>query len=691
MDNLSNHLIHESSPYLLQHAHNPVEWYPWADEALRRAEREDKPILVSIGYSACHWCHVMERESFEDKGTAAIMNEHFINIKVDREERPDLDHIYMDAVQAMTGSGGWPMNVFLTPGRRPFYGGTYFPPRRAFNRPSWKEILLGIAGAFREKREEIEQQAGELTAYLAGSSNAAHFSTVEMTGAEESFSLPLATAIYEKIMEQADELEGGFGPAPKFPSTFLIRFLMRYFHATGERRALDQARLSLDKMISGGICDQAGGGFARYSTTRDWLVPHFEKMLYDNALLTETMSEAYQLTRHPGYAGAVRKTLGYVAREMSAPGGGFYSALDADSEGVEGKYYVWTRQEVEKVLGAEAALFCAFYDVTEGGNWEGKNILHVSKTAAGFAEERQAGDPATLEERLDAALQRLLSARETRTRPLLDDKILLGWNSLMVTAYCRAFASLGEPSYKKQAEESMAFLLQHFRKTEDGWEMYHNWKNGTGRHTAFLDDYAALIQALISLQEINARRDYLLQAKELADHVLEHFAGGEGENAFFYYTREGQEDLIVRKKELTDGAVPSGNAMMASALYYLSVVFDRKDYREMALRMNAQMLPALKQYPASFGAWAINICDQAAGCREIAVVGKDCMDFAGPLLSGFSPGAVWMFSEKNDERFPLLRGREKDGATLIYVCRDYTCQAPLSSVEAFRRESGRTG
>src|SRR5688572_4557986 len=370
---MPNKLINETSPYLLQHAHNPVDWYPWGEEALQKAERENKPILVSIGYAACHWCHVMEKESFEDEETAALMNEKFVNIKIDREERPDLDHIYMDAVQAIDGHGGWPLNVFLTPSRKPFYGGTYFPPKPAFNRASWKDVLTGVSDAFENKRNDIEAQAENLTKHIEASNN---FGLAD--SGEKLFSAADIHEMAANVLQTGDKTHGGFGRAPKFPQTFTIRFLLHNYYYTGNVDALKQACLSLDKMIDGGINDQLGGGFARYATDETWLVPHFEKMLYDNALLVMAMSEAFQITSNEKYSRAIEATLDFIEREMLSPEGGFYSALDADSEGVEGKFYVWSKDEIETVLGDDAKVFNSYYNITATGNWEHTNILHVT-------------------------------------------------------------------------------------------------------------------------------------------------------------------------------------------------------------------------------------------------------------------------------------------------------------------------
>ncbi|HEY5772535.1 MAG TPA: thioredoxin domain-containing protein, partial [Chitinophagaceae bacterium] len=384
MHQFTNKLIDETSPYLLQHAHNPVNWFPWSDEALDKARRENKPILVSIGYSACHWCHVMERESFEDEETARVMNEHFVNIKIDREERPDLDHIYMDAVQAMTGSGGWPLNVFLTPAAKPFYGGTYFPPKRAFNRPSWQEVLLGVTEAFTQRRNEIDAQAENLTEHLLQANDFGITSPGEMNV----FTKEKINEAFENIMKNADKKWGGFGKAPKFPQSFVIQYLLRFFYSTDNKEALEQALLSIDKMIDGGIYDQVGGGFARYSTDTEWLVPHFEKMLYDNALLVSVLSEAFQITNDKRYREVIEETIQFVQRELMHPEGGFYAALDADSEGEEGKFYVWDYAEVIELLKEDGMIFCDFFDIKPGGNWEGKNILQRKKKEGTFCSEK---------------------------------------------------------------------------------------------------------------------------------------------------------------------------------------------------------------------------------------------------------------------------------------------------------------
>lgn len=670
----TNKLINETSQYLLQHAHNPVNWFPWGEEALQLAQTENKPILVSIGYAACHWCHVMERESFEDPETASLMNKHFINIKIDREERPDLDHIYMDAVQAMTGSGGWPLNVFLTPEKKPFYGGTYFPPQKAFNRPSWRETLLGVAQAFRERKNEIDAQAENLLAHLQ---NANSFGQQTIAEADQIFLEERPEEIYQNIMKSADKQWGGFGKAPKFPQTFSIQFLLRFYHLTGNQEALAQALLSLNKMIDGGIYDQIGGGFARYSTDAEWLVPHFEKMLYDNALLVSVMSEAYQITYDEKYKLGITQTIDFLKREMLHPSKGFYAALDADSEGVEGKFYTWSKKEVVEILGEDAAVFCKFYDVTEEGNWEHNTILWVKKPMEAFADENNMSIK-EWRKKMQTCNDKLLQARALRIRPLLDDKILLGWNALMNTALSKAFCATGDESYRTLAVENMYFLLDHL-SINNTKAFHHTWKNGTAKYPAFLDDYAFLIEALIHLQEITADSQWIAKAEELTKHVIEHFK--EDETPYFFYTAKGQEDVIVRKKEVYDGAVPSGNSVMADNLHQLSLLLDQKELNEQAVNMVKGLGNAIVRYPTSFANWAALLQEQIAGTKEIVILGELPEEEHIRVLHEYIPHRVLMCSDKPNSSFPLIRGKSLSHSTSIYLCSNYTCHSPVFSAK----------
>jgi uncharacterized protein YyaL (SSP411 family) len=673
----TNHLIGESSPYLLQHAHNPVNWYPWGEEALQKAKSENKPILVSIGYSACHWCHVMEKESFEDETTAKIMNDHFINIKIDREERPDLDHIYMDAVQAMTGSGGWPLNVFLTPDRKPFYGGTYFPPVRAFNRSSWKEILGGVSKAFRERWQEINEQAENLTDHLL-QSNSVGLQVVSEQVKDDLFSKEKLEEIFANCMKNADTTWGGFGMAPKFPQTFVILFLMRHYWFTKDGTALQQALLSLDKMITGGIYDQLRGGFARYATDKEWLIPHFEKMLYDNALLINVLAEAYQITKKEHYKKVIEETIDFIKEEMMDQSGGFFSALDADSDGEEGKFYVWTRDEIEEVLNDDAEIFSRYYTITKKGNWEGKNILHVKESPEIFAADNSM-DTETFRRLIYNGKRALLQERNKRVRPGLDDKIILGWNALMNTACCRAFAATGNAEFKDLAIKNMVFLLKNYSQHGSN-EFYHTWKNGEAKYPAFLDDYAFLIDALLNLYQVTADTMWLIKAKDISIFVIENFS--EEASGFFFFTKANQTDVIVRKKEVYDGAVPSGNAVMAYNLYHLGIFFDYKEWKQRAIQMTVSLGKLITSYPASFGLWTCFLQEVIQSTHEIVILGEDFQNLLSQVLSAYIPNGIIMGSNDADFYYPLLAGKGSKGSTQIYLCKDFSCRQPVNSLAA---------
>lgn len=671
---MANRLSKETSPYLLQHAHNPVDWYPWGSEAFERAERENKPVLVSIGYAACHWCHVMERESFENEETAAIMNEHFINIKVDREERPDVDHIYMDAVQAIAGSGGWPLNVFLTPDKRPFYGGTYFPPSRAYNRSSWTEVLMAISKSFTEKREEIDSQAENLTEHLQASNS------FGMAEAAKNITEDRIDEAFKNVMKSADRDWGGFGRAPKFPQTFTINFLLGYAHLTKNNEAAQQGLLSIDKMLQGGIYDHIGGGFARYATDTEWLVPHFEKMLYDNALLVCTLADAYSLTKSEIYKQVIDETLAFIERELMHPDGGFYSALDADSEGVEGKFYVWDYNEVAEVLGKDAEIFCRYFDITPAGNWEEKNIPWVKLPLAQFAKEAGV-DEKSLSSLIQAGKAKLLQERSKRERPLLDDKVLLSWNALMNTAYSKACAATGNDRYKTIAEKNMKFLLSAFGS--DYKNFHHSWKEGQAKHPPFLDDYAYLIAALIELGQLTSKFNYIDTAAELTEIVLEKYA--DEVTPYFFYTAAGQQDILIRKKEIYDGATPSGNSVMGYNLYRLSILLDKPDWRKRAEDMVGAMGDVPIKYPTSFGVWLSLVYEIIKGTAEIAIVGEEAGERLVEVQGLFIPHKLVMAAKEATPQYPLLNAKETDGKTLVFLCRNYACQKPVSTVKELSR------
>jgi len=690
---LPNRLASETSPYLLQHANNPVDWYPWGDAAIQKSREEDKPMLVSIGYSACHWCHVMERESFEDPETAALMNRLFVNIKIDREERPDLDHIYMDAVQAIAGNGGWPLNVFLTPEGKPFYGGTYFPPVNLQNRASWKSVLQSISTVFREKRNEIEEQANHLTNHIAGSGFGIQTGTGEGVPSKEE-----VREIYEQLIKTADRKEGGFGAAPKFPQTFSIRFLLQYNYYSGNTDALKQAELSLEKMIKGGIYDQLAGGFARYSTDDEWLAPHFEKMLYDNALLIIALSEAFQLTQNSMYSTAIRETINFLQKELYSEKGSFYSALDADSEGEEGKFYTWQKNEILEILGDKGEDFCAIHDVTEEGNWEGKNILRLkpnNQRSTSKAQSSTTDAQGLAPNDFAATKQKLLNVRNKRIRPQLDDKILLGWNALMITACCKAFAALQDNKYRDLALKTMGFLEENMQG--DGINrFYHVCKEITvleegqsevqkvkASIPAFLDDYAYLIEAYIQLQEVTGDASWLIRGKTLTDWVISHF--GESETGYFYYTHDEQDDVIVRKREIYDGAVPSGNAVMASNLLYLGTVFDREEWKQRALRNVMGLKDVMKKYPGSFGVWATLVNAFTYPLYEIVLAGSYCEKNHLEFLKKPIPNRVFQLTSVSHSELPILRNKPVHGPSQFFLCRDYSCQQPVKEVSELVR------
>ncbi|MEO6404135.1 MAG: thioredoxin domain-containing protein [Ferruginibacter sp.] len=672
----TNSLIHESSPYLLQHAHNPVDWHPWSEEALKKALQLQKPILVSIGYAACHWCHVMEKESFEDEVVAAFMNEHFINIKIDREERPDIDHIYMDAVQAMTGSGGWPLNAFLNPEGQPFYGGTYFPPKKAFNRPSWMDVLASIAEAWGNKRDELYLQAKKLTEHLESSGNIFSVGNLDekLTKGQSIFNKTDCTTIAENILKNADLKEGGFGNAPKFPQTFSIIYLLQHGYFFDNKEAIAHAKLSLQKMLNGGIYDQLAGGISRYSTDTTWLIPHFEKMLYDNALLIIALSEAWQLTREDFYLIAIDKTVVFILSEMEDKEGGFYAALDADSEGVEGKFYVWTQDEINELLGVNAALFSAYYNVSETGNWEYNNILHIKRSLGKIALEFSLKEEGATEI-IDNCKKILMEARAKRIRPQKDDKILLGWNALAINAFCKAYICTGNERYKKAAEDLFVFIEKNFF-SDTGDSLHHTYKNGKAKYPAFLDDYAFLIDASIQLQEISSNQDYLIKARKWTFYVLDNFSTEPG--LMFYYTRAKQKDIIVRKQEIYDGALPSSNAIMAKNLLYLGRIFDVENWVEQGQQMLLSVLDIVKKHPGSFGVWAQLIQQEMVGINEIVVTGAQPSTLLKEVLEIYIPNKI-LQSHHQEMDFPLLRNKSYSVEAKIYLCKNYQCQQPVSS------------
>ena len=676
-----NRLAAETSPYLLQHKDNPVDWYPWGPEALAKARAEDKPILVSIGYSACHWCHVMEHESFEDPRIAARMNELFVNIKVDREERPDLDSIYMTAVQAMTGHGGWPMTVFLTPDGVPFYGGTYFPPEDRGGMPGFPRVLRAVAESYRGQSDQVAQNARQMREMLARP-------VVPLQqGALEIGMLDQAVA---GLLKSIDWREGGLGGAPKFPQPMNLELLLRAHARTGNQRALDAVQLTLDKMALGGIYDQLGGGFHRYSVDAHWLVPHFEKMLYDNAQLARVYLQAYLVTRRPLYLRIVEETLGYVMREMTHPSGGFFSTQDADSEGEEGKFFVWTPAEVERLLGAEdARLFSAHYDVTPGGNFEGHNILHVTESVEGVA--GRLGVPTeTLQDVIDRGRRVLFEAREERIKPGRDEKVLTAWNGMMLRAFAEAAVALDRLDYREVAIRNATFLTTEMQR--DG-RLLRTWKDGQAKLNGYLEDYANLIDGLVATYEATFDPRWIEQATSIADVMLEQFP--DEANGGFYDTGIDHEQLVSRPKDVFDNATPSGNSVAADALQRLALLTGEERYRAAAKRVLGLLAATAAQHPTGFGR-LLSAVDLALGSpKEVAVIGQpdaaDTRELLRTVFDRFLPNRVVALGRPGaiPPSITLLEGRNaREGKATAYVCQNYTCQAPVTSAAELADQLG---
>ncbi len=670
-----NRLINESSPYLLQHAFNPVDWFPWGPEAMAKARQEDKPILLSIGYSACHWCHRLREESFENEDIAKLINEHFISIKVDREERPDLDQIYMNAVQMMTGHGGWPMTVFLTPEGVPFYAGTYFPPEDRHNMPGFPRVLQGVSEAYRARPDDVTETAVSVLAQLKRMGQARE------SGGELDFEL--LDAAERGIARSYDARHGGFGGAPKFPAAMNLEFLLRQHHRTNQGETLEMVENTCRKMAMGGMYDQLGGGFHRYSTDAQWLVPHFEKMLYDNALLSRLYLHVYQQTKNDFYRRIAEETLDYVSREMTDPSGGFYSTQDADSEGHEGKFFVWTVAEVKEILGQEdAALFNAYYDVTGTGNFEGKNILHVTRTV-----EEAAKELSVTAERLSDALERgrraLFEAREQRVKPGRDEKILTAWNGLMLASFAEACAIFERSDYREIAERNAEFVLQTLRR--DGL-LLRTHKDGQSKLNGYLEDYAFFADGLLALYQATGTLRWLEEAKGLAAKMLEEF--WDEEEGGFFYTGKSHEELIVRSKDYFDNATPSGNSVAAEVLLQLAALTGDESYARKAVALFRLMRDNLKRHGSAFGRLLCALDFHLSTPKEIAVVGEAGSDETRALLrevwARYLPNKIVAQAAEGDARaseiVPLLRDRNAiGGRATAYVCEHYACQQPVTS------------
>jgi len=674
----TNGLADETSPYLLQHAHNPVDWYPWGEEALLRAKQEDKPILLSIGYSACHWCHVMERESFENEEIARLMNENFINIKVDREERPDLDAIYMSVVQMVTGSGGWPMTVFLTPDQAPFFCGTYFPSEGAGGRPGFRQVVTEVARAYRERKKDIHVNGITLKKELEKLNS--------LPEARDEIDPAILDESVSGIISSYDPHHGGFGPAPKFPPSMTLSFLLRSYLRSGREQFLDIVKNTLIHMACGGIYDQIGGGFHRYSVDAEWLVPHFEKMLYDNALLSRIYLDTHLMTGVGLFRRVAEETLDYVLREMTSPEGGFYSSQDADSEGKEGAFFLWSHSEVTSILNDEESdLFCRYFGITPEGDFEGINILNVPRSGDTVA--KLCGIPE--EHLLDVVRngkRKLFAAREKRVKPGRDEKILTAWNGLMMRSFAEAAAALQRRDYRSAAVQNAEFLLSHLRK--EG-RLLRSFKDGRARFAAYLEDYAYLIDGLLSLYEASFETRWLSEAETLAGSMVREFWDSDGDG--FYFTAENHEALIHRPKEFYDFATPSGNSVAAYALLRLSKFTGDRKWAQYPESIFKRMQDLILRQPGSF-AHLLCAIDFYCGCpKEIAVVGDPEAEETRALLNQifqvYLPNKVVACG--SDSGTFLLKNRSRvNGKTAVYVCENFTCKAPVTSPDGLREVLG---
>lgn len=669
-----NRLTNETSPYLRQHAENPVDWYAWGEEALGRAKTEDKPILLSVGYSACHWCHVMAHESFEHQPTANMMNELFINIKVDREERPDVDDIYMQAVVALSGHGGWPMTVFLTPDGRPFYGGTYYPREPRHGMPAFREVLAGVAEAYRQRREQVEDAADNLTEALKRD-------TLGIGGNSSELNADLLTTAYKGIGQSFDRMRGGFGSAPKFPQPMNLEFLLRAHVRSGDPDPLHWATFTLKKMARGGLYDQLGGGFHRYSVDAIWLVPHFEKMLYDNAQLSRLYLHAGQVTGEEFYKSVAVEIYDYILREMTSLEGGFYSATDADSEGEEGKFFVWSKKEIEDILGADAPVAIEYWGVSRSGNFEGHNILNVPNEDEVVADRLKLSAD-ELRAKIIACKDKLYAHRTQRVHPGLDDKILTGWNGLMLASLAEAARVLDRKDYREAAVKSGTFLLR-VMTAPDG-RLYRSHKDGVSKINATLEDYACLIDGLLELYQTTFDERWFTAARRLADHVLAHFAAMDGG---FFDTSDDHEMLIARPRNMQDNAVPSGNAILAKSLIRLAAYTGEARYDEAARKTLGLLTEAFKQYPQAFGEGLSAVDMLVSGLDEVAIIGApdsaDTKALLDTVQKPFHPNVITALSPVDipaESAIPLLSYRTlRNGQPTVYVCRHFACAHPVNT------------
>ena len=656
----SNELVNESSPYLLQHAHNPVNWYPWGELALNKAQKEQKLIVISVGYAACHWCHVMEEESFEDSAVAALMNKHYISIKVDREERPDIDKIYMDASYIMTGRGGWPLNVIALPDGRPIFAGTYFP------KSDWLKILEHIQGQYEEDPERLNEVADKITEGIQV------IETVDLNTSKSEISLDDLSAMHQDFISEIDMEKGGRSGNEKFPTPSIWQYLMRHYYFSKDKQSLEAVTKTLSSMANGGIYDHEGGGFARYSTDPDWNVPHFEKMLYDNAQLVGLYARAYQLTGDPLYKKVVYETTGFLKREMTSDEGGFYSSYDADSEGEEGKFYVWTEQELIDALGDQAELAISYFGVEKNGNWEeGKNILMPTSDVEKITEDYSLSQP-DLEQQIEAIKKVLFEVRSKRTPPGLDDKILTSWNALMISGYLDAYRVFNEEAFLVTAVKNAKFLLEH-AKSSDG-SLTRSYKDGKSSINGFLDDYSLFIQACIGLYEATFNESWLQEAEQLTEYAIDHFFNQQ--NGMFFYTSKDDPQLITRKTELSNSIMPSSNSAMAHNLYYLGTYLYQKKYLEMASQMLVNILPTMQDEPIYYSDWAMLMLQQNHPLYEVAIMGAQWRERQQEFDQYYLPNVIYL-GGTSEGGLELLANKLVADQTTIYVCENKSCRLPV--------------
>ena len=666
-----NNLIHESSPYLLQHAQNPVDWYAWNDEALKKAKDENKPIFLSIGYSSCHWCHVMAHESFENDEVAKFMNENFVNIKVDREERPDIDDIYQKVCQIATGQGGWPLSIFLTPDQKPFYAGTYFPVLDSYGRPGFGSICRQLSQAWKEKPKDIESSAERFLGALNKAEAIQVPSKLERTILDEAAM---------NLFQLGDATYGGFGSAPKFPNAANVSFLFRYAKLTGLSKFNEFALKTLRKMANGGIFDQIGGGFSRYSTDAKWLVPHFEKMLYDNALIPVNYAEAFQITKEPFYLEVLKKTLDFVLREMTSSEGGFYSAYDADSEGVEGKFYVWKKSEIKEILGDDAELFCLYYDVTDGGNWEGNNILcnnlNISTVAFNFGLSES-----EVKKKLAICSEKLLKVRSSRVPPGLDDKVLVSWNSLMITAFAKGYRVTGDKRYLDAAKNCISFIED---KLIVGEKLLRTYKNGVAKIDGYLEDYSYFTNALLDVFEIEPDEKYLKLSLKFGHHLVNHFWDSEKNN--FFMTSDEHEKLIIRPKSNYDLSLPSGNSVSAFVMLRLYHLSQKQTFLEITTKIMESQAQMAAENPFGFGYLLNTISMYIQKPTEITVINTENSEMCQSLLLDYLPNSILITIQNTLQledlsKYPFFAGKSFEDKTSVFVCKDFTCSLPLHSID----------